>query len=83
LQVTVADKYGNPVSGVSVTFTAPASGASGTFSNGKNSITVTTNASGVASEQFTANKSKGKYQVKASFVSSGVTFSTLLTLTNS
>jgi len=33
LAVTVKDAGSNPVSGVSVTFTAPGSGASGTFSN--------------------------------------------------
>jgi hypothetical protein len=83
LQVTVTDKYGNPVSGVSVTFTAPSSGASGTFSNGQTSITVTTNASGIASVKFTADKNKGTYNVKASFVLNGVLTFTLFTLTDS
>src|ERR1700719_2944529 len=34
LQGTVKDASGNPVSNVTVTFTAPSSGASGTFANG-------------------------------------------------
>ncbi len=59
LAVTVKDIGNNPVSGVSVTFTAPASGASGAFSNSTNTITVTTNASGVASAPFTANSTVG------------------------
>src|SRR5260221_695004 len=45
LQALVRDAFSNPISGVSVTFTAPGSGASGTFGG---SATVTTNASGVA-----------------------------------
>jgi Fe-S cluster assembly iron-binding protein IscA len=60
LSVTVKDVAGNPIAGVSVTFTAPATGASGTFSNSTNTITVTTNASGVASAgSFTANSTAG------------------------
>jgi uncharacterized repeat protein (TIGR01451 family) len=82
LQATVTDQYGNPVSGVRVTFKAPSSGASGTFSKGKASIKVTTDSSGVASATFTANKIKGTYQVEASFVFDGVTYFTLFTLTN-
>jgi hypothetical protein len=67
LSVTVDDAAGNPVSGVSVTFTAPASGASGTFSNSTNTIAATTNSSGVASAGvFTANGSTGgPYSVTA------------------
>jgi hypothetical protein len=72
LAVTVKDAGNNPVSGVSVTFTAPASGASGTFSNSTNTITVATNASGVASASFTANSTAGgPYAVAAA--STGLT----------
>ncbi len=56
---------GNPVSGASVTFTAPSSGASGTFSNGTDTITATTNASGDLSEAFTTNHTDGSYTVSA------------------
>src|SRR5467141_3118570 len=59
LQATVKDSLGNPVSGVNVTFTAPGSGASGVFSNSTATITVATNASGVASAPFTANATAG------------------------
>src|SRR5438067_6755546 len=59
LAVTVKDAGSNPVSGVSVTFTAPGSGASGVFSNSIATITVVTNASGVASAPFTANGTAG------------------------
>ena len=64
LKVTLADTAvaANLMPGVSVTFTAPApsSGASGLFSNGTNTITVTTDASGAANAGvFTANSTRG------------------------
>ncbi|MGD0548680.1 MAG: Ig-like domain repeat protein [Terracidiphilus sp.] len=66
LSVLVEDAGGNPVQGATVTFTAPASGASGTFSTGNNIITVQTNGSGVAgSTTFTANSTPGSYSVTA------------------
>src|ERR1017187_1023761 len=72
LAVTIKDAGGNPLSGVSVVFTAPATGASGTFSNTTNTITVSTNASGIASAPFTANATAGgPYNVTAA--SNGLT----------
>jgi hypothetical protein len=66
LQVMVKDVGGNPVPGVTVTFTAPGSGASGTFAGGAN--TAVTNSSGVAtSATFTANGTTGAFLVTASF----------------
>jgi hypothetical protein len=60
LQVTVTDSLSNPVSGVNVVFTAPSTGASGTFLGGSNSITVATNGSGIATAPaFTANGTPG------------------------
>jgi hypothetical protein len=59
LAVTVKDAGNNAVAGVNVTFTAPGSGASGVFSNSTATITVATNASGVASAPFTANATAG------------------------
>lgn len=57
------------VGGASVTFTAPSSGASGTFSNGTNTITIKTtslNSFGVANSGFfTANGIAGTYTVTA------------------
>src|SRR6266581_2670584 len=80
LQATVNDSLNNPVSGVVVTFTAPASGASGTFAGGVN--TATTNASGVATAPiFTANTTAGgPYTVTASV--SGVSTPASFSLTN-
>ena len=45
LQVKITDGNGNPIAGVTVTWTAPTSGVGGHFSNGSTSITVTTNVS--------------------------------------
>ena len=63
VQVTTG---GSPTSGVSVTFTAPSSGASGTFANGTATETDTTDINGLAtSSQFTANTTTGAYTVAA------------------
>src|SRR5208282_690522 len=73
---------GSPVNGAFVIFTAPATGASGTFANGTNSETDTTNASGVVtSTMFTANGTLGADTVTASVA--GVTATTNFNLTNS
>jgi 5-hydroxyisourate hydrolase-like protein (transthyretin family) len=79
-QATVKDSGNNPVSGVTVTFTAPASGASGTFAGGVN--TATTNAQGIATAPvFTANATAGgPYIVTAS--ATGVATSANFSLTN-
>jgi hypothetical protein len=69
LVALVTDTYGNPVSGVVVTFTPPGSGASGTFSGGN---TATTDANGRAtSNTFTANTVAGTYTVGASAPGTG------------
>lgn len=79
LQATVKDSLNNPVSGVIVTFTAPGSGASGSFAGGVN--TATTNASGMAtSAVFTASTVAGSYTVTASV--SGVGTPANFSLTN-
>ena len=69
LVATVTDSYGNPESGVVVTFTAPAlTGASGTFaSNGTITETDTTGSDGTAtSSTFTADAiAGGPYNVTA------------------
>ncbi|NOH14772.1 MAG: choice-of-anchor D domain-containing protein, partial [Chloroflexi bacterium] len=67
LAVLLLDGAGQPVQGEVVTFTAPASGASGTFSDsGTNVTTATTNASGIAtSAAYSANAVEGSYYVIA------------------
>lgn len=81
LAATVTDSSGNPVSGASVSFTAPSSGASGTFANGTATETDTTNSSGVATAStFTANSTAGSYTVTATV--SGVSTPASFSLTN-
>ncbi|MGD0256192.1 MAG: DUF4214 domain-containing protein [Acidimicrobiales bacterium] len=67
LSVTVTDSYKNGVSGAAVAFSAPTSGASGTFSTtGSASVTVTTDSNGIAvAPTFTANSVAGGYIVTA------------------
>ena len=61
---------GKAVSGEQVTFTAPSSGASGTFANGTATDTVITDINGVAtSTSFTANPKAGNYTVTATVTS--------------
>jgi sugar lactone lactonase YvrE len=62
LQVTVKDAFDNPVSGATVTFAVPGSGASAVLS----SISATTNAAGTATITATANGVVGAYTITAS-----------------
>jgi hypothetical protein len=81
LSVRVTDAYGNNVSGATVVFTAPGSGASGTFSGGATSASAQTNASGIATAPaFTANSATGQFSVTASV--QGVQSSATFALTN-
>jgi hypothetical protein len=80
LQVSLGNTNGCPVTtgaGSAVTFTAPSSGASGTFgASGSYSVTVGTDAGGSASAgQLTANGIAGWYTVVASSGYGSVSFS--------
>ncbi len=77
LVATVTDDSGNPVPNVTVTFTAPASGAGVTFTGG---ATAVTNSLGQARRDVTANGSAGTYTVVASIP--GATTVAGFTLTN-
>jgi protocatechuate 3,4-dioxygenase beta subunit len=87
LQVTLANTNGCPVTtavaGVPITFTAPVSGASGTFSaSGSNSVTVGSDASGlVSAAMFSANDTAGSYAIGASSSYGLVSFSLTNTAT--
>jgi hypothetical protein len=82
LVATVLDSNQNPVSGASVTFTAPLTGASGAFaSNSTATETAITNTSGVAtSSTFTADAMAGSYVVTATLA--GVATAASFSLTN-
>jgi hypothetical protein len=75
LVVLVTDNYGNPVSGATVTFTAPATGPSATLG-----AAAPTGANGQTSVTATANSAGGTYQVTATV--GGTSISTVFTLTN-
>jgi hypothetical protein len=62
LRARVTDAFGNPVSGVLVTFTAPGAGPSATFPAGN---TATTDINGEAAVQARANTVVGGYDVTA------------------
>ncbi len=64
LKVTVLDGSGQPFSGATVTFTAPAAGAGATF-GGATVASATTDANGVASVAAVANGTTGNYAVTA------------------
>jgi hypothetical protein len=82
LQAVVLDTIGSPVSVRTVYFTAPSSGASGTFMDTATyTTTAQTNASGVATAvTFTTNASTGSYLVTAT--TSGVVNPTNFALDN-
>jgi alpha-tubulin suppressor-like RCC1 family protein len=68
LSVIVLDANSNPVPGLTVTFTAPGTGASGMFASGASTAQVATGSNGVATATaFTANGTAGgPYNVVAS-----------------
>ncbi len=80
LQVELANTNGCPittaVTGVPITFTAPASGPSATFAaSGSNTLTVGADATGSASAQMlTANDTAGAYTVTATSAYGSVSF---------
>jgi hypothetical protein len=82
LQALVTDGTGHPLAGITVTFTAPGSGASGTFANGSTTENDVTDSSGVAtSSMFTANTTAGVYTVTAT-ASSALATTANFVLTN-
>jgi len=71
LQLVVRDTNGEPMSGVSVNFNAPASGAGANLS----SSSALTNSSGIASVTATANQTVGNYYVTGSVGAVSANFS--------
>src|SRR5260370_2055446 len=63
LQATVKDAGGNPVSGVTVTFTAPSSGASAGFGSSATATAVTNNSGQATASTLTANSTVSSYTV--------------------
>lgn len=83
LVALVRNANNNPVQGVSVSFTAPGSGPSATFSTTTNTVTATSNASGLASTgTFAANATAGNNYTVTAAASGGTNPSTSFSLTN-
>jgi hypothetical protein len=63
--VRVEDQNHKPVAGALVSFLLPGNGAGGTFANGSNLLTVTTDANGQAvAHGIKANNFSGQYQIR-------------------
>jgi hypothetical protein len=78
---SVQDSFGNPVRGATLTFTAPATGANGTFPGGTLSGAVTTDSGGIGTApEFTAGPTAGSYTVAVT--ASGLAGPALFALTN-
>lgn len=83
LEVLVTDISGNPVSGATVTFTAPTSGASATpyyyFAQGASTFTIApecvTDSVGECTNYIVSNGIAGAYQITATLGSASVQFS--------
>jgi len=81
LAARVTDSAGDPVAGVSVMFSAPTSGATGTFPGSASSVTETTSSTGTATAPtFTAGSTVGSYQVTGTVA--GVSTPAVFALTN-
>ena len=81
LQVKLTERNGQGVGGVEVTFSAPLSGASGTFADGSVFSSTVTSGDGLAtSSRFTANLLPGNFEVIAA--GAGVPGQTEFELTN-
>ena len=84
LQAMVTDANGNGVVNVPVTFTAPATGASGTFANGAAAVTTTSGTGGIATAtSFTANGTRGTFTVTATTASPALSASFTETIAGS
>src|SRR5206468_2305743 len=72
----------NYVAGATVTFTAPATGPSGTFANGTTTYTTTSGLTGLATATtFTSNNNIGQMSIAISASKNGVTVNTSMVLT--
>jgi len=81
--VQVQDENHRPVAGAIVTFTLPGRGASGTFANGAQTMTVTTDSQGQAIGQgLRVNSVKGQMQIRVNASFNGRSASTVINQNN-
>jgi hypothetical protein len=81
--VQVEDENRRPVAGAAVTFLLPNQGASASFANGSQSLTITTDAQGRAvARGLRPNNVNGQYEIRVNASSEGRTASTTIHQTN-
>src|SRR5580692_3919977 len=81
--VQVEDENHKPVAGAAVVFFLPTSGPSGTFANGSQTLTVTTDATGrAAATGIHPNHTLGKMQIRVTASANGLSASAVITQTN-
>lgn len=81
--VEVRDEEGRPLPGVTVVFTLPETGASGTFSGGGKTFLTTTDTQGrAAAVGLKPNSTEGRYNIKVSATSPGRNGSLLISQSN-
>jgi hypothetical protein len=81
--VEVEDENHKPVAGAAVVFFLPTSGPSGTFANGSQTLTVTTDATGrAAATGIHPNHTLGKMQIRVTASANGLSASATITQTN-
>lgn len=81
--VQVEDENHKPIAGAAVVFFLPSSGPSGTFANGSQTLTVTTDNLGrAAANGIRPNHQAGQMQIRVSASHNGVTASAIITQMN-
>ena len=73
IRTQVVDQFDNPIANQSILFTLPNTGASGIFSNGSNTITLITDASGMITLSLKNNSIAGFYKGNAQVPSGPMT----------
>jgi hypothetical protein len=81
--VQVEDENHKPIAGAAVIFFLPTSGPSGTFANGSQTLTVTTDSLGrAAATGIHPNHLTGKMQIRVSVSANGLAANAVITQTN-
>src|SRR5580698_9421322 len=81
--VQVEDENHKPIAGAAVVFFLPTSGPSGTFANGSQTMTVTTDDLGrAAAKGIRPNQAQGQMQIRVTASHNGQTASTTITQMN-
>ena len=80
--VQVEDENHRPIGGAVVTFFLPDNGASGVFTNGSRSLTITTDQSGKAVARVRPNQNKGNMQIRVNANYKGLTANSVINQSN-